>query len=168
MIDCMDPLDRQSISPLCVEWSCWFATHVLVLDASRRHDLCDPLSLLLYPLFTFIPLLSPLGTHPLLPCPFSTMVDGSPAEGSTQSSQYTSFSTLLKDRSRRRSSGNHSTAESPSGWRLPSADEGAHSRKDVKEKDEMMSTWKMMALTVSMGGSQVRRYARYTCVSRAD
>ncbi|KAK1920805.1 major facilitator superfamily domain-containing protein [Papiliotrema laurentii] len=83
------------------------------------------------------------------------MVDGSPAEGSTQSSQYTSFSTLLKDRSRRRSSGNHSTAESPSGWRLPSADEGAHSRKDVKEKDEMMSTWKMMALTVSMGGSQI-------------
>ena len=108
-------------------------------------------------------------------CTFThIMTDPAPSTPRVQadpSRKYTSFSSILKSPERQAP---RSTHDSPTGWHLPSVDEngpsqGSRSRsrsqsrsrvKDVKgnkAKDSgALSLWRMMALTVSMGGSQVR------------
>jgi hypothetical protein len=89
--------------------------------------------------------------------------------------KYTSLASLMKDQSPAKSKakghdrrGSRSGAEH-SGWNLPSVEEQgdhngsrgrSHGRDATnvsgkKEKKGRLSLWKMMALTVSMGGSQV-------------
>jgi len=88
--------------------------------------------------------------------------------------KYTTFSDLLvesPDRSSARQQSN--PADPPSGWQLPSSDGNralktskrpdetrVNGRRDAakkaKEEKGKLSMWKLMALTVSMGGSQVR------------
>lgn len=99
-------------------------------------------------------------------CTIPNMTDPQSSKPHASSSrEYTSFSSILKSPERR-------AHESPTGWHLPSVDENgrdhasrdrsrsrsrAKDAKGGKGKDSgALSLWRMMALTVSMGGSQVR------------
>lgn len=98
-----------------------------------------------------------------------------PSQDASPKHQYTSLSSLIHPSS---SSKPFPKKDAPqrSGWHLPSVEEersGSRSRsrsknraradgpgKKEKEKGRRLSTWQMMALTVSMGGSQVRQKSR--------
>lgn len=106
-----------------------------------------------------------------MPTPILKPASSTPDTGRRK---YTTFSSWLTESPERSSSNQqHNPADPPSGWHLPNHEQAVasktprstsrnrggdrgHSQKTKQEERGKLSLWKLMALTVSMGGSQVR------------